>query len=97
MEQAAARPKRLLLPVTSFEPDSSNWKRMGIGIFSLISSFKMTRSFALFHIMKDDTFFEMVLAKEVKAGESNNKEHPIGTGSGMLDVLGSSSLVSAFI
>jgi hypothetical protein len=47
--------------------------------------------------MKDDTFFEMVLAKEVKAGESNNKEHPIGTGSGMLDVLGSSSLVSAFI
>ncbi len=87
--------------VTSFKPDSSNWKRMGTGIFSLILSFEMTRSFALFDIMKADTFLEMVLAKEVKevkAGGSDNKEHPIGTGLGTLAVLGSSlAAVSASI
>jgi hypothetical protein len=74
--------------------DSSKWKRMGsIGIFFLTLSLVMTRSFALFDIMKADTFFEIVSAKEVKAGGSGNKEHPLETGSGM--VAGALSLVLA--
>jgi hypothetical protein len=79
--QEAGRPKKSPLPVTSFEPDHSlNLKRMEGGMISLVSSFVMMRSLAFLAIRKAVTFLEIMSAKEVKAGGSDNKEHHSGAG-----------------
>jgi hypothetical protein len=74
MEQDAVRPEKLSSPVTPSEPDSSKLNWMELGMISLVWSFLMTWSLALFVIKSADTFLKIVSAKEWKVVDGNVKK-----------------------
>jgi hypothetical protein len=74
MPDADMMSKKLLLPVTSFEPVCSNLNLMEFGINSHCPSFVMTRSLARLAMSRLEIFFEIVSANNVKTEASNSRE-----------------------